>query len=76
MTVAAEEKLVFRGKTWFVRGAYGKVRTRGDFDAALPFLSGVSGIALESDNPESACAQVRLFKNYVDDSIAKARLHP
>jgi hypothetical protein len=64
VTVAAEEKLVFRGKTWFVRGAYGKVRTRGEFDAALPLLSGVSEIALESDNPESAFAQVRLFKNY------------
>ncbi len=48
-----------------MRGAYGKVRTRGDFDAALPLLSGVSEIALESDNQESAFAQVRLFKNHL-----------
>ena len=64
VTVTADEKLVFRGTDWFVRGPKGKVRLRGAFEKALPVLSGPTPVALSADRPETAFAQVRLFKNY------------
>ena len=66
VAVAANEKLVFRDGDWFVRGARGRVRVRGKADAFLPF-TGSRIVRISSDAPETAFAQVRLFKSNLID---------